>query len=82
MLENKTLAKKIIIITGCNGQLGTIYCEAFIERGAHVIAVDIQSEPNQKISNLISKHNNSLRRIDLLRLISFLTINTFTIDTV
>ena len=59
MLENKTLAKKIIIITGCNGQLGTIYCEAFIERGAHVIAVDIQSEPNKKISNLISKHNNS-----------------------
>tara|TARA_B100000427_G_scaffold320202_1_gene319295 strand:- start:3605 stop:4384 length:780 start_codon:yes stop_codon:yes gene_type:complete len=60
MKENNGLYEKVVIITGSNGQLGRIYCEAFAQRGSNVIATDIQKNPSPEIEMMISKNNNSI----------------------
>ncbi len=58
--ENNGLDEKVVIITGCNGQLGRIYCDAFAEKGSYVIATDIQDSPSSEIKRIISKKKNKV----------------------
>ena len=37
------VSREIVLITGVSGQLGAEYAQAFLERGAHVVGLDIQS---------------------------------------
>ena len=45
------ISKKVIVITGASGQLGTFYSKSFLELGAYVVGIDIsQSERSKMLS--------------------------------
>ena len=43
-----SLEKKISIVTGCNGLLGTFHCEALSNAGAFVVGIDVDEKLNEK----------------------------------
>lgn len=40
------VSQEIVLITGVSGQLGGEYAKAFMERGAHVVGLDVRPSPN------------------------------------
>ena len=70
------LNKKNAIITGCNGRLGTFFCQKLIEKNYEVIGIDLQRTSKQKniiykkldISNFdaVKKFIKNLKKIDIL----------------
>jgi NAD(P)-dependent dehydrogenase (short-subunit alcohol dehydrogenase family) len=42
--KNKKFKNKIIIVTGCNGQLGSAICKMFLKLGSKVVGIDITSK--------------------------------------
>ena len=49
------LKGKSVVLTGARGYLGTNFCEALLEYGAEVHALDISEDYNDKIKQLISR---------------------------
>ena len=48
-----SIDKKIIVITGASGQMGSEYAKVFLQEGALVIALDIhESQPMVKLKSL------------------------------
>lgn len=58
MNKVNNLDGQVAVVTGCNGQLGTIYCEALLKNGAKLIATDIHDSPNSKIARILSNFQN------------------------
>jgi len=67
MSEIHNFDGQVIIITGCNGQLGTVYCEALIKNGATLIATDVHDSPNTKIENLLNSNSSDgyYKKVDI-----------------
>lgn len=53
------LSKKVILLTGSAGRLGTNFAEILSEYGASVILIDIDKEKNDKLEKKISKKYNT-----------------------
>ena len=49
---------EVVVITGASGQLGCAYAAAFLERGAKVVALDLQ--PSARIEALAARHATTL----------------------
>ena len=49
------LSKKVILLTGSAGRLGTNFAEILSEYGASVVLIDIDKENNNKLERKLSK---------------------------
>ncbi len=53
------LSKKVILLTGSAGRLGTNFAEILSEYGASVVLIDIDKENNNKLERKLSKKYNT-----------------------
>jgi len=49
------LTGKVIVVTGGNGLLGSAYCQALAEHGAHVVVADLPGAHPQQAAQELSQ---------------------------
>jgi NAD(P)-dependent dehydrogenase (short-subunit alcohol dehydrogenase family) len=61
------LKKKVVIITGAGGFLGSHFCKFLISFGASVVAIDINKKSLDKLKKLINNSNLDVNKLHLMK---------------
>ena len=69
MTFDNEIENKIFLITGVNGQIGSLLCETIIDKGGSVLGLDLEIS---KIQSLSKKKNGVQTHIYFLKLISLM----------